>query len=309
MRFLSGPVGLASRVLWVFCYLAAISALVLAGPRPVLAGSIVYEGFDYDVGAKLNTQAGGTGWGAAWTGATGVTIAKGSLMDPTGTLATLGNSAQTPDGATSLINRDVASNAAFNPPADFWVSFLLQPTSAVGGGQNGGLGLLVLGGSSGTSLAIGKDGSTLDYSLLGLSIMGGQGGAKAGTNVNATQNTTVFLVTHVVIPASGNSTATLYVDPTPGKDAPMGFSGMATKNDVSFIGTLGVVGLQTGTGWKFDEIRIGTTFADVTPKAAGTPEPSTFTMLATAGVFGMIVLVQRRRSRAERTGELEQTER
>jgi hypothetical protein len=62
---------------------------------------------------------------------------------------------------------------------------------------------------------------------------------------------------------NGHDIFTLYVNPVPGDSEPT--SG-AVKSDLD-LGVVSAVGIYSTGGFAVDEIRIGTTFADVTPAA------------------------------------------
>jgi hypothetical protein len=274
----------------------AVVALVLGAwsAEPASAGSIVYDGFNYDVGSKLKGQSGGFGWNGGWTDAGSgeyFTIVKGSLKDPTNTLRTSGNSTQVtaPAGTTASVSRAVASDMALNPPTTYWVSFLLEPTA-----KGIGSWVLALAGSGNTGLWIEKPSDSADYGL-SLSTL------KTpfdDTKVKAAQDTTVFLVAQINLSKSGSSSASLYVDPTPGKSEPMGYSGFASvTGNSSLIGTLDLVRLQATSSWVFDEFRIGTTFADVAPTAGGAPNPEPSSLILMGlGVAGALGYAWRRKS-------------
>ncbi len=82
---------------------------------------------------------------------------------------------------------------------------------------------------------------------------------------------------------AGLDTFTLYVNPTPGGTQPL--SG-AVKSDTD-VGTISSLSLYSTGAFSVDEIRIGTTYADVVPSAVlPIPEPSSL-VLVTLGVLGV----------------------
>ena len=71
---------------------------------------------------------------------------------------------------------------------------------------------------------------------------------------------TAFLVLKAQLQPSGNDVFTLYADPTPGAAEP---SSGAVKQDLG-IGTLSSLVIYSGGAFNIDELRVGTTYADVT---------------------------------------------
>ena len=78
---------------------------------------------------------------------------------------------------------------------------------------------------------------------------------------------------------SGDDTFSLYVNPTPGDPQPAAADATLTFD----LGSQNGLALNTGNGAQvsFDEIRIGETFADVTPLV---PEPASLILLGLAGL-------------------------
>jgi hypothetical protein len=131
------------------------------------------------------------------------------------------------------------------------------------GVSNGYFGVTLAG--TGTQLFMGK-GST----IYGIENQGGTGVSSIFSVFPVSGQTVLFVVRGDF--TSGNDTFRVYVNPTPGLAEPA--SADATKSD-SNVGTISVLGLDTGGSFKADEIRIGTTFADVVP----TPEPTSLLLL------------------------------
>src|SRR5262249_45377743 len=70
------------------------------------------------------------------------------------------------------------------------------------------------------------------------------------------------LVTHIQMPANGNATCTLFVDPQAGDAAPAASINQAVKNDMP-LDQLSDIALIAGTGWRFDELRVGSSYREV----------------------------------------------
>jgi hypothetical protein len=254
-----------------------------------------YEGFNYSVGANLDTQSGGTGWAANWgqfTGdGTGYTNTSGSLSDPTHTLLTSGNKVSTGASSSSFEARyNQITNYGGNGTTNFF-SILIRPDNLGASGQDssGGDGYFFLqlyGGSGvGNTLFAGKNSESADWGL----VQGTTTNNHSFSSIAAVSNQTVFLVVEGDY-TSGADTFKLFVNPTPGAPEPA-----VPSATLSFdIGTQNGLGINTGNGAaaSYDEIRVGTTFASVTP----VPEPSAFVLVA----FGLASLVGYRFRRGAR---------
>lgn len=225
--------------------------------------SAVYDGFNYPSGSSLAGQNGGTGWAGAWDNsqsALDVKIAAGLTF---GGLATSPGSAQGDPAALNVnvfYKRQLGSSFGADNTTVF-MSFLLHPDASPGfyGGLNFG-GLFV--GQSGITTTYGIEAPTNDISSTGISVVPG---------------TTVFLVLRADF-LPGNDKFSLYVDPTPGGTEPALADAIKTNFD---LGTTDFIFMNNAGGWTTDEIRIGDTFASVTPTVAA-PEPTTLVLLATA---------------------------
>jgi hypothetical protein len=198
------------------------------------------------------------------------------LADPTGLLLTSGGRETTGGGYAGRYPRltNYTAGVSYGTPGTTnYYSILIRPEALVTSSNYWGLQLFANNG--GSDLFIGKPGDSLDYGLeySTNTIVGTTTNTVFVDSFSSTQaasNQPVFLVTRVVFLPSGTSDQyNLYVNPTPGEPEPatpnatlIGYLG--TQNGVAFnSGDNGSGGTQTS----FDEIRIGTTFADVTPRA------------------------------------------
>jgi hypothetical protein len=132
--------------------------------------------------------------------------------------------------------------------------------------------------SAGLSFNDEPAGTTFDYEV-------NNAAYNTGVNENATVN--LFVVKFDLSAAAGADNITVWLNPTLGAGDPSG--GMAvTGTDMTFD-TLGIADYAANSA-KWDEIRWGTSFNDVT--TAPIPEPSA-TIL---GGLGMLALLRRRRT-------------
>ena len=252
----------------VFC-------MLFAAHPPRAGAAAAYEGFDYPVGTPTTNWNGGNGFAGRWIQEVQGQIAPGSLSDPTNTLATTGNHA---DG--NFMNRQVDRGTT---GADFWVSYLMR-RSANSTGSAAWSGLLVSGGSG--QYFIGEPGGgTGDNTLI---IGSGDDFTYVSSGVPFEDGRDYFVVTHIET-GPGNDRATLYVNPTPGAQAP---TGGATYSGSDFIPGLPGFGFQgfgaNNVTFSFDELRVGATYADVAPVV---PEPGAIG----AGAIALSALALRRR--------------
>ena len=96
-----------------------------------------------------------------------------------------------------------------------------------------------------------------------------RGGAlQISSGVPTVVGETVFLVLKAEFTA-GNDQFTLYVNPVPGAPEP----GAGTVKNNSNVGTVAGLTIYSTGAFSIDELRLGETFADVTPVV---PEPATW---------------------------------
>ena len=238
------------------------AALSLVATSPTRAELFVAESFDYPPMTSLHGKGTGTGFGGAWVEVDSASdydqVQSGSLPHPT--LFSTGNSvaSHAPSIAYTDLSREL-TNIAGTPGSVVWVSFLVRKDSAVTSSTGDYFGVALY--TSGDGLFIGKPGETNTWVI---STAGAAPVAGEDSGVAITQATTVFLAVKITF-AAGNDTIQLFVNPAPGAAAPAGAA--ATKSDIDLdqLDALGVLGGEVE--WSFDEIRLGTTFADVAPQA------------------------------------------
>jgi hypothetical protein len=219
-------------------------------------------------------------WGQFLGGATSYTIGQGSLSDPSNLLVTTGNCTRTTGGFAGRYNvyTGLPGHTNANPT---YYSILIRPDNL--GATNGISYLQIFGQPNGNDLLAGK--------LTGSTFWGLQSGTNLGqafSTVQAVSNQTTFLVVRGNYVQGGASTFRLYVNPTPGApepatpDATVSFN-IQNQNGLAF-------NTQNGAAASFDEIRVGTNYADVTPAVAVVTSTNKFNITSITRIGNNIVL-------------------
>jgi hypothetical protein len=244
-----------SKYLSVFLRLMVALALL---SQTAASTQIAYEGFSPSFPIYAN---GGAGFSAAWTQggfnafASGYTSSHKSLCYEK--LRTSDGSVS--GGAFPAINGAIR-NLAQPLGADgttAYVSFLVQPNGTLNEGIFGGFFGLTLNGSLGNDLFIGKPGG----GALNRYVLETRGGfGQVPSDLSAIVGRTSLLVLKAQF-QPGNDQFTLYTDPLPGAAEP---TGTVLKTDLD-LGIVYRIGIYSSGAFTIDEIRIGTTFADVVP--------------------------------------------
>jgi PEP-CTERM motif len=159
------------------------------------------------------------------------------------------------------------------PGMTAYLSVEFRPEGTLNAGAFNGFFGLYLNGSLGTDMFVGKPGggAISNYVLED----------RGGTNQHPTSfmpivGATDWLVVRADFTA-GIDKFTLYVDPTPGGSEPLS----GTVKQDSDVGTVSAITLYSTGAFSADEIRIGTTYADVT----STPEPGSVALMGIAGLL------------------------
>lgn len=263
------------------CLGVVVGCALAASAGTASASLLAYDPFNQAVGNITGTAS--TGGGAVWPGGSGNTwngagtISAGSLVY--GTLVTSGNEANY--DATANASRAIGSSLG-GANTDLWFSFLIAADR-----NDSGISLFTGGTEQNFMGNGGGSGETL-------------GLQSPNINTGIAQSTaTHFYALHMVTGATGNITTTLYIDPAVSSlgtgTTPTGslYTNAATPDTTRapyVFDTVRLGAFNSAGTVRFDEFRIGTTWADVSP----TPEPST----AAALLLGAGGLLARRRRTA-----------
>jgi hypothetical protein len=239
-------------------------------PVAAEAALLAYDGFDYaPAGSDLLGNSGGFGFLTPWRPGgfnasinTNYDVQSGSLSS--GGLVTSGNRVST-NAVTAIagLTRDLLTPLGV-PGTTRYLSFLLRPEGQLHAGAfNGFLGV-VLEQPVEPELFVGKPGGA----AINRYVLEDRGGSlQISSGVPTVVGETVFLVLKAQFTA-GNDQFTLYMNPVPG--APEPATGTVKNN--SNAGTVAGLTIYSTGAFSIDELRLGETFADVTPVV---PEPAT----------------------------------
>jgi hypothetical protein len=264
------------------CRTALGLVLVLLTASVARAQLVGYEGFDYSTGSGLNGLNGGLGWSTTpagtWsTASPSFSISAGSLTPPapadllstTGNRLTLSRTAPFTTAARTF-GTDLRT---LSGTSEVWISFVITRTASATTGSYGGLVIGNEAGSGSTSgrLFIGDSGATSPAADT-WSLERAGGGVLGSSNFNVSTFPTVMLAARIQF-QSGADSVQLYVNRPPGGGTPASVDAILSNLDINpSNGAVTDFGIWYGGdgGYQIDEIRIGLTYADVTP----VPEPS-----------------------------------
>ena len=275
--------------------LAAIFAIFSSVTASSHAATLLYDPFNQPEGALDGTSSTGGSPAAIWptegqnytTPAGATQVASGSLS---GSVLTQGNRAVIGDNNGNDQIFRLFGTTLGGPGTDLWLSFLISAPSAKISQ------VLSLFNGTQETLAIGVNAST----VFGMSVRTNGATTTAGNPSVSTglapDNNAHFMVVHLqLVEGTGNSTFSFFADPdvsSYGGAAPTGsFTGVFSgNNSLPFQFDRIRLGEFSGTTTAFDEIRIGDSWADVSP----VPEPTS----AICAALGAILLGVRRRQKS-----------
>jgi hypothetical protein len=251
-------------------------------PMAAEAALLAYDGFDYaPVGSDLSGKNGGFGFSTPWRPGgfnasinTNYDVQSDSLSF--GELVTNGHRVRT-NAVTAIagLTRDLLAPLGV-PGTTRYLSFLLRPEGQLHGGAFNGFFGLVLEQPSEPELFVGKPGG----GAIDRYVLEDRGGGLQVASSNVTVvGQTVFLVLRAQFNA-GNDLFTLYINPVPGGSEP---AAGVVKNNSNMSTVAGLTLYSTGA-FSIDELRLGETFADVTPAI---PEPAS-ALLALCAALSVI---------------------
>lgn len=249
------------------------------------AALTLYDGFEYGaVSGDLTGKNGGSGWSGAYTDSGNSTIYTVAGLTY-GALETAGGASLTADGgtATTLNFRGFTAISS----GETWISFLGQRNGAASTSTFAGLSFYNSTGIAGADaeFSISNAGTGGTWRLFDVN----NGGATTSvpTSIAIASDTTYLLVARIAWGAGalGSETVSLFVNPA------LGLTPVTADafRDISMATNIDKVRIAGGNGvnYTFDEIRIGDSFASVTP----VPEASSSIAL----LFGLSSVAFRRR--------------
>lgn len=246
--------------------LLVASCVAVLCVQPCRAVLIAYEGFDYPAGTITGAN-GGTGWTGSW--------AELEITTPGATYSDLtvsGNKFNKTSTTAAFDKFRTLATTLGTTDETVWFSFIGDLDST----GNGGFVLR----QDFSPIVTAGSGDWWSSTNWGVYSNGSYG---TSTTPSSTQS---FLVMRIDFSASGNEKLYLWTNPTLGSTPDISSAAVTLADAGNF--TINRVSIFTNTTKVavFDEIRVGTTYADVAP--ANIPEPSAMMLgLGAVGVFGV----------------------
>lgn len=230
--------------------LIAIAFGTATASLPAHGSLVAYEGFDYASSSSLATQNGGSGFSGGWTASSGTSTVSGAGLSY-GSMSVSGNRATTPAQNTTF-SRSLLTPLG-STTSTYYFSFILRPDYT----YNSSNAAFALTGSS-ANLYVGKP-TTGNY--YGLDTVGsGSGGSQNLTSTPYANGTAVLMVLRADFVSGASDSFKLYINPNLNAEP---VSADATKTGYD-LGTVSGIQFTGNLGYSFDELRIGTSYRDVT---------------------------------------------
>jgi hypothetical protein len=258
-------------------FLIACSALVLSASVSS-AAVIATESFAYSAGALSGQGTASDGWSGAWTGSPANVGTPGLTYTEGGNVLGVATTGRAESLGTSGNFRSLTASEG-GGTSTVYVSFIARASGY------GYWGLSLFDGNN-ERMFLGAPFSSTQATTWGFERASSDVGPSGIVGSGISTSTQAFLVYRMDF-SGGDVTTTLYVNPTlaiePGTGAANATRVGFTFNNIRLAG-----GAPGGSG-EIDEIRIGTTWADVTP-AVPIPEPAS---IAALGMLGTLMLLRR----------------
>lgn len=274
----------------------AAAAACLALSTTSHATLIAYDGFEgYTSNAALQGNSGGSGWATNWSSASTVlTVSPLTPITYTGGAITLSGGTRAAQVSTLGTTDNVASRSFTSQTGTVYFSFLFRIETGAGADD-----FIQFSLNNDTDIA--NSGSIGDLSnVSGANTFSARIGAlSGGTSVQSTTSavgaTTFLLVGKISKTTEGNyNKMSLFVNPTTLTEP--GVVSASQTADAGFTAlsyfTVRVSNLESTDQYRFDELRIGTTWADVV--TAPIPEPSAWATLTGMAALSTVLLRRRR---------------
>ncbi len=249
---------------------------VLAVPVGAQATIIAADGFDYVAGTLGGKgSAADPGWSGPWSG--NVAVKDGGNLSYTDTegnqLVTAGKGVQTTPSSAVFSYREFQAPLPITAPQDVYLSFLMDNYNV--GNLWSGISLYH---DSTELFFMGKPGNTPH---VGVEVPGGSLMVS-----NDSFSDPLFFVIVLQLVSNGTETQALFFL-NPGLDSTLGLDSYIGNTSWSAT-TINRIRIAGETGVMFDELRIGTTYSDVSPFVSKTavPEPATIFLLG-CGLAGL----------------------
>lgn len=256
------------------------------------AALIAYEGFNYSTGQLAGqTPGGGSGFSGSWftaSGAAAETTVNSSGFTYTG-LASQGGSGQILQDASkthtgAYLNLSTTLAATNNT---YYISFLARYDGA-SADDNAYLFLDLYSGTSISVASLGKQ-PVANTGVWGMNTRSNGGNPNLFYDTGGpTVDNLALLVYKIQFTSANNATMSLFVNPDLSLGEPGTADATGTRVNSAAVTTWDTIRFQSNNDASIDEIRIGTTWADVIP------EPSS----AMLGLLGSSLLLIRKRREA-----------